>query len=267
MASNIIAFFAVVPAVLALTNWLISLVVVRNEPHLMVKDFKSLAPATLPFVKAQWIFLLISIGSTFLGNFVLENQLIFHTTVPVPVMTTLTSSVIIQALSIFYVSYLAAEKSPNLIATVGLWTLVKFEVADFFRIMITTWGVMLFAVPGLILCARLALFLPIYVCEGQRVRHALKKSWSLTEGKYWRVSRYLGLPMFLGAILGFAPTLFVESVKSSGQFRPWEIPWYISSLPNICAGISTVLNLAIVGLSYKLYRRLDDAPKLPNSDD
>jgi hypothetical protein len=258
MKSDVVAAMLVLtPASLALVNWLVSMIVVRNEPHMMVKDLRNLIPDSMPFVRTQWLFIVFSMSACGLSAISATLEGALPGTMPVSLILNGLAGFIIPVLGLFYVTYLASKKIPGLLATVGIWSLVKYSIASSLRTYISLVALLLFILPGMLFYIRTVLLLPIYICEGQRVGHSIKKSWTLTDGKYWRISRYLGIPLLLQLSLFFIPRVITTSTGIYGKGAD-GFSALLSGLPSLCMGLSVIVNLVVIGLSFKLYEKLND---------
>lgn len=246
------------PAILAVANWLISLIVVRNEPHVMIRDLKRLVPASKPFVKTQWPFLVFSIVACGLSAISHTLEHLVPAAVPVTAILNALASFIIPVLGIFYVTYLASDKYPGLLSTVGVATLIKYFIVSSLRSYFSLLGIFALIIPGVNFYVRTCLFLPVYMCEGQRVTHALDRSWKLTKGKYWRISRYLGFPVMVQLLLSAIPTaaIMFSSLHAKDGTVSSLMQTVYAAAPSVCLGLSVIVDLIIIGLSFRLYEEL-----------
>lgn len=239
------------PLILAIGNWLLSLSLASKEPNYFTADLKQLWPDSLPFLKAQWPFLLLCMLAA-------SSSLL---TAQVSMMPSLiVSTGIAPIVKIFYICYLAAPKYPGRLATIGAWSVITYIICHSIISTIGTLALFLFAVPGLILLARTCLFLPIFALEGYHPLAAVAQSWRLTSGKYWLVSRYLGIPMILFASLIFIPLVLTTVMEFS-------LHWNSSSqvIRAFSGSAELLLSITLGGLAYKLYDRLkstDDVTKM-----
>ncbi|MBP9092341.1 hypothetical protein KBI23_15040 [bacterium] len=246
--------FQLVPVALALANWLLSLYFAPKSNY-FITDLKQLWPDSRPFLKTQWPFLAVCM----LGSNLSQAHLISSGSIRPEfsfglIIASLVSSGILPILKLFYVSYLAAPKYPGRVATIGIWSVLLYVMGDWFISTLGTLGLAFLVAPGLVILIRTCLFLPIYALEGHHPIAAFEKSWSLTAGHYWPISRYLGLPTILFGILILSPQ--VATVIAATGHYPMQY-----SLPLVAAaGAATLaLSLVIAGLTYKLYERLSTA--------
>ncbi len=246
--------FQLLPVALALANWLLSLFFAPKGSN-STADLKQLWPDSRPFLKTQWPFLAVCmLGSNLSQAYLISGERIIPAFSFSLVIASLVSSGILPILKLFYVSYLAAPKYPGRVATIGIWSVLLYVMGDWFISTLGTLGLVFLVAPGLVILIRTCLFLPIYALEGHHPIAAFEKSWSLTAGHYWLISRYLGLPTILFGILNLSPQV-ATVIAASGHY-PMQY-----SLPIVAAaGAATLaLSLVIAGLTYKLYERLSAA--------
>lgn len=253
--------FQLVPVALALANWLLSLYFAPKSND-FIADLKQLWPDSLPFLKTQWPFVAVCM----LGSNLSQAQIISNGSVKTEfsfgiVIASLVSAGILPILKLFYVSYLAAPKYPGRVATIGIWSVLLYVMGDWFISTLGTLGLAFLVAPGLVILVRTCLFLPIYALEGHRPLAAFEKSWSLTAGHYWQISRYLGLPTILFGILMLSPQ--VATVIAATGHYPMQY-----SLPMVAAAgaASLALSMILAGLTYKLYERLSTASDRISND-
>jgi hypothetical protein len=246
------------PALLAFVHWAISLFMTRGKENYTRIDLRQLWTDSLPFLRTQWHMIALSVAIALWfqlkptpevndPNFAVETFLSLSS-----------SSAIYWILGLFYVSYLAAPKYPGRVATIGFCSLATYVIGDMFVLLLGLIGTALFVVPGLIIFVRSCLFLPIFVTHESKPLVAIKQSWSLTKGKYWLISRYMGLPaaiMLAGCLLSELPTTLAKS-----DIQHVSLGWQAFMLST--TAITECCNLIIFGLLYQLYDRLSrEEPK------
>ena len=248
-----------IPVALALANWVLSLFFAPKSND-FIADLRQLWPDSLPFLKTQWPFLAVCmVGSNLsqahlVSNGSLKPEFSFGL-----LIASLVSAGILPVLKLFYVSYLAAPKYPGRVATIGIWSVILYVIGDWFISTLGTLGLAFLVAPGLVIFVRTCLFLPIYSLEGHHPLAAFEKSWSLTAGRYWQISRYLGLPTILFGILILSPQL--TSVIGAYGHYPTQYTWPVAA----AAGAATLaLSMILAGLTYKLYERLSTEGTISN---
>lgn len=241
------------PMLVALANWVLSLISTRSKSNYFLDDLKQLWPDSLPFLKAQWLILTSTLAIATWIQLQQLPELSEKTEFGLPILLLFFgSSGIAWILNLFYVTYLAAPKYPGRVATIGAWALALYIVADISILTFGAIGIIFFVIPGLIVFVRSCLFLPIYAIQGYKPLYAIKQSWALTKGKYWLISRYMGLP----ALLMLAIAAFPELLNSSMGLDNAAASTNFEALKISFAAAIQVLSLVIAGLLYKLYERL-----------
>ncbi|CAN5266602.1 hypothetical protein BH11CYA1_BH11CYA1_02530 [soil metagenome] len=249
------------PLLAILINWLISLYRASKSPDYFCDDLKQLWPDSIPYLRTQWPFVLCClIGSCFTQASMVSDLKSKPEFVMTVVIASVVSAGILPILKLFYVSYLAAPKYPGRLATIGIWSVAVYVMSDSLLSAISHIFLFILAVPGLIVLTRTCLFLPIYALEGNQPLCALRRSWALTEDKYWMVSRYMGLSTVLFVFLLTTPQLL--GAASLSGIPVASVYAYISSAASLA---SLVLSLIIAGLTYKLYDRLSQAEQQAQS--
>jgi hypothetical protein len=81
-------------------------------------------------------------------------------------------------------------------------------------------GVMLFIVPGIIAAIRLLFGIQMVVLEGRRGVPALRRSWELTDGCFWRV---LGLNLVIGLAAAVAGVVIGIPLTAAAQSA--DVDW------------------------------------------
>lgn len=251
--------FQLLPVALALANWVLSLFFAPKSSDLMT-DLRQLWPDSRPFLKTQWPFLAVCmLGSNLSQTYLISGGSLKPEFSFGLVIASVISSGILPVLKLFYISYLAAPKYPGRVATIGIWSVILYVMGDWFISTLGTLGLAFLVAPGLVILIRTCLFLPIYALEGHRPLAALEKSWALTAGHYWQISRYLGLPTILFGILILSPQ--VATVIAATGHYPTQYSFPIVA----AAGAATLaLSLVIAGLTYKLYERLSTESTILN---
>ena len=243
------------PVLIALANWVLSLIYTRSKQNYFLDDLKQLWPDSLPFLKAQWPILTSTLAIATWIQLQQLPELSAKTEFGLPILLLFFgSSGITWILNLFYITYLAAPKYPGRVATIGAWALALYIVADISILTFGAIGIIFLVIPGLIVFVRSCLFLPIYAIQGYKPLSAIRQSWTLTKGKYWLVSRYMGLPVLLMLAIAVFPELLnssleLDSAAPSSNFEALNISF---------TAANQVLGLVIAGLLYKLYERLSE---------
>lgn len=240
------------PVLILTVNWVLSLFLAPKTDNFFRFDVKKLWPESLPFLKTQWPFVAICmVGSSFTQVQLVSELKSKPEFSMAMLMASLVSAGILPILKLFYVAYLAAPKYPGRLASIGIWSVFVYVFSEALIESFGNFGLFLLIAPGLMLLFRTCLFLPIYAIEGNHPLAALQKSWALTSGKYWLVSRYMGLPTLLLGVLGIAPQLAVFAKACGNQSVQFYWPIFTA-----VGAASLLVNLILGGLSYKLYDRL-----------
>jgi len=243
-----------IPVCLATANWVLSLFLAPKTNSYFLGDLKQLWSDSRPFIKTQWPFVAICmVGSNMsqahlFADIGLRQSFSFGI-----VAAAFISAGILPIIKLFYVSYLAAPKYPGRVAMIGLWTVLLYVLGEWLISALGSLGMMFFILPGLLVMVRACLFLPAYALEGHHPFAAFERSWVLTSGKYWLVSRYLGLPTILFLLLSASPQL-MATVRVLGQY-PFHYFWPAMIAFNFAA---LAMSLVLAGLAYKLYDRLTE---------
>lgn len=244
-----------IPVGLATANWVLSLFLAPKTNNYLPADVKQLWSDSRPFIKTQWPFVAICmVGS----NMSQAHLFADHGLIPSfsfgLVAAAFISAGILPIIKLFYVSYLAAPKYPGRVATIGLWTVLLYVLGEWLISALGGLGMIFFVIPGLLVMVRASLFLPAFALEGHHPFAAFEKSWALTSGKYWLVSRYLGLPAILFLLLSASPQL-TATVKAIGHYH---FQYFGPAM--ITINVATLaMSLILAGLTYKLYDRLMEA--------
>ncbi|MFA6212757.1 MAG: hypothetical protein WC714_25200 [Candidatus Obscuribacterales bacterium] len=247
----LLSLLLIAPILLAFANWATSLIMTHGKENYTLVDLRQLWLDSLPFLKAQWLIVGVTIAATTWQQLQPTQGL----TAKLDATTLLSifgASGILWILGLFYVSYLAMPKHPNRVSTIGFWSLTMYVIGDMAISVLGSLGILLFVVPGLIVFVRSCLFLPAYAIQGSHSLSAIKHSWALTKNKYWLVSRYMGLPA-LGLVASIVYPTIVEKFVTNHTLV--EILNYLP-LTIVLAASTQVFSLAICGLLYKLYDRL-----------
>ncbi|CAN5266641.1 hypothetical protein BH11CYA1_BH11CYA1_02540 [soil metagenome] len=250
-------------------NWGLSRIFSRKNNYNWMADLRQLWPDSKYFFKAQIIFMVLCTGG--FSYSMMTNGAEHATTTTHLGMLALAaraSSAILPILKLFYVSHLGSKVNPLLISTIGVWAVFQFGIAEGLREVAAIFGLFLFLIPGLIIWFRSCLFLPCYAIEGHIVGNAWHRSWELTKGKYWLVSRYLGaVSVSLLAVIGIKELVqgIIFGVKATLTARASEVT-NVMAVYSFEAGawlVAIVLSLATIsldfmftGLVYKLYAHL-----------
>ena len=252
-----------VPVVLAFSNWALSLFFARKTKNYFAVDLKQLWSDSLPFLKAQWPIVTVTLAAATWSQLQPTVELTGKPEHALQeFLSIFGSSGILWILNLFYVSYLAAPKYPGRVATIGAWSLVMYIIADMAIVTFGALGTILFMAPGLIVIARSCLFLPIYAIHGHKPLSAIRQSWALTKGNYWLVSRYLGLPaLALAASYGY-PDLVTNFMPAGAK----DAVKNCLPLDVAITAAAQLLSLVIGGLLYKLYERLSTAGDTISND-
>jgi len=241
------------PLVIALANWVLSLISTRSKSDYFLDDLKQLWPDSLPFLKAQWPILTVVLAVATWFQLQPVQDLSDKTELgPSMLLLPFGSAVISWILNLFYVNYLAAPKYPGRVATIGVWALTIYVISDIAVLAFGSIGTIFFVIPGLMFFVRSCLFLPIYAIQGYKPLSAIKRSWALTKGNYWLVSRYMGLPVLLLVALYVYPDL----ANNSNDLESQAATTTCQPLTIAITAAAQVLSLVIAGLLYKLYERL-----------
>lgn len=243
-----------IPVCLATVNWVLSLFLDPKTDSYFLRDLKQLWSDSLPFIKTQWPFVAICmVGSNMsqahlFADIGLKPSFSFGL-----VAAAFISAGILPIVKLFYVSYLAAPKYPGRVAMIGLWSVLLYVLGEWLISALGGLGMIFFIIPGMIVTVRACLFLPAYALEGHHPFAAFERSWSLTSGNYWLVSRYLGLPTILFLLLTASPQL-TATVRAVGQY-PFHYFWPAMIAFNVAA---LAMSLILAGLTYKVYDRLTE---------
>ena len=242
-----------VPLAIALANWVLSLICTRSKSNYFLDDLKQLWPDSLPFLKAQWPILTVVLAVATWAQLQPVQDLGEKAELgPSMLLLHFGSAVISWILNLFYVNYLAAPKYPGRVATIGAWALMIYVISDTAVLTFGALGTIFFVIPGLIFFVRSCLFLPIYAIQGYKPLSAIKRSWALTKGKYWLVSRYMGLPVLILVAFYVYPDL----ANNSNDLDSQTVATTFQPLTIAITTAAQVLSLVIAGLLYKLYERL-----------
>ena len=248
---------AVVPMVLTTGNWLLSLFFARKEQNYFLLDLKQLMPASVPFLSTQWPFLIFCFAGFGFGQFFRHGPGISSSSDILSLLQAIGCTIAIglmPILTLFYVTYLGSKQGVTLVSTIGIWSVVVYVFAETLRNALGYAGLFFFIVPGLLIYTRTSLFLPIYALEGHKPWAAIKRSWSLTEGHYWLVSRYLGLPALIISLISL-------TTSASSPFKTAGYP-AIESMNAIgtltIATAMMVMSMINSGVTYQLYARLTE---------
>ncbi|CAN5266456.1 hypothetical protein BH11CYA1_BH11CYA1_02520 [soil metagenome] len=232
----------------AAANWLLSLQFCKEHALDWKADAKKLWSQSKPFLKMQAILIALTIVGKTCGMASVNSKQSAATIHVLDILGQLGQGAT-YVIELFYVSYLGSTKAIASIATIGIWTITKLLVAEKVLEVLTGLGLILLLAPGVFLAVRTCLFVPIFAAEGHKVVHSIKRSWSLTKGRYWLASRYLSPVAFAIAILYFseASSLLLD-----------ELNWH-SFGPVVMAAISVVSALILTcqllyqGLAFNLY--------------
>lgn len=246
------ALVQLLPLTFITVNWFLSLFLAPKANNYFRLDLKQLWQDTQPFLKTQWPFVAICLVGSSVTRVQLVNDLKSEPEFTMAIiMASVVSAGILPILKLFYVAYLAAPKYPGRLASIGIWSVFVYVFSEGLLASFSNLGLFLLIAPGLILLIRTCLFLPIYAIEGNHPIAALQKSWALTAGKYWLVSRYMGLPILLLGVLGIVPQLAAAAKVYGNQSVQFYWPIFAA-----VGAASLVVSLIVGGLSYKLYDRL-----------
>lgn len=241
------------PMLVALANWVLSLISTGSKQNYFLDDLKQLWPDSLPFLKAQWPILTVALAVATWSQLQPLQDMCDKAEHGSPLLLLpFGSAVISWILNLFYVTYLAAPKYPGRVAAIGALALTIYVIADIAILAFGAIGIIFLVIPGLIVFVRSCLFLPIYATQGYKPLSAIRQSWALTKDKYWLVTRYMGLPVLLMLAIEVFPeilnsSLGLDNAAASSNFEALNI----SSV-----AANQVLNLVSAGLLYKLYERL-----------
>lgn len=92
-----------------------------------------------------------------------------------------------------------------------VWPLLQVILV---AVLLTSFGLVLLVVPGLILGVMLAVSVPALVVEGRRARDALSRSWNLVAGLWWHS---FGTILLTWLVLGLAVNLVTNAVGGFGH--------------------------------------------------
>ncbi len=245
----VVAFFCTALPVLALGSWAVAYKFAGKNAPSVIHDLRELFTESLPFLKTQWLFLAIcTVGS---GVSACQLSQTFDLA-PAYYMVSAVTQGIVPVLKLFYVAYLAAPRNAALIATIGIKTMIFYLIGEYIQTTAIALGIALLVFPGLYIMARTSLFLPIYAVEGHRPLHALERSWAITKGKYWPVCLYLG-PTFVIVLLGHCLPSMGIMLQHHTAARP-----LIAAVSAVSGMTSTLLDIMLAGLMYKLYLRFSE---------
>ncbi len=241
------------PMLVALANWVLSLISTRSKRNYFLDDLKQLWPDSLPFLKAQWPILTVALAVATWSQLQPVQDMCDKAEHGSPLfLLPFGSAVISWILNLFYVTYLAAPKYPGRVAAIGALALTIYVVYDIAILAFGAIGTIFFVIPGLIFFVRSCLFLPLYATQGYKPLSAIRRSWALTKGKYWLVSRYMGLPVLI--LLAFY--VYPDLANNSNDIDSQTVATYCLPLTIATTIAAQVLGLVMAGLLYKLYERL-----------
>lgn len=120
-------------------------------------------------------------------------------------------------------------------------------------------GAFLLVVPGIYVGVRLSVAPAAAVIEDLRVRDALRRSWELTRGRFWRCVAALVLAAVVGALVAVAVAVLFEVAATSAGSRAWVFRGVGAGLSTACSAPFSVLVILL------LHRHLvaRDAPHHP----
>lgn len=99
-----------------------------------------------------------------------------------------------------------------------------------------TGGFILLVIPGFFVMTRLFASVPALVVEGKRGRAALRRSWSLVEGRGWRI---FGIILLVGLITGLVSSVFALATDQG---------WFGQAVAASISGVVTGPFVALVGI-------------------
>lgn len=257
---------AAFPTVLTAGNWLLSLFFARKERNYLLTDLKQLMPASMPFLSTQWPFLIFCFAGFGFAQFFRHGEgagisSSSNSLGLLPAMGALMAIGLMPILKLFYVTYMGSKHGPGLVSTIGIWSVMVYIFAETLRVSLGYAGLFLFIIPGLLIATRTSLFLPVYALEGHKPWAAIKRSWSLTDGHYWLVSRYLGLPAVFLALVSLA-------TSGSSHFKMTGYPtigWMSAIGTFTIASTMMLMGMIYSGLTYQLYSRLTESSESSGS--
>jgi len=126
----------------------------------------------------------------------------------------------------------------------GLSKIPKLAVASFLAWILTSLGLVLLVIPGIIISLGFMLVTPVAVFENGSAVNALRRSWALTSGHRWNI---------LGATFVLAILIWIGNaavIGAAGLFRLngisfWPIDVTAQILADIFARVITVLSLVL----------------------
>lgn len=212
---------------------------------------RQLSGESRAFLKAQWPFVLFCMISASVFDCQSVNfdpGYFLSGAIALPLAGWLT----LELSKMFYMSYLASARDSGLAFSVTLRRFIQYSLADTVRCFAVMFGTLFIVQPGIYLVVRTCLFLPIFIIERQPPWKAIQRSWLLTKGQYWLISRYLGPMVVFYCVIAFL-RVFVAAQAS------------VNSGAIACVSVaSVVLELVLAGMIYKLYLQLvDDAATAP----
>lgn len=244
--------------ILAVLNWTLSLVFGKTGILDWKGDARQLWTDSTAFLKMQALFIVLIIAGNTYGIASAFIEAPSSSGINWLSVAAKFTQGILFILELFYLSYLASNKSVTLISTIGIWTVFKLGIAEKVLQAVTAAGFAALLVPGLLITVRTCLFLPVYANEGHLVGHSIRRSWTLTKGKYWIASRYLG-PVALASALvtSIAGFSLAANAQEWRSFTPIAI-----ALGAVFAVLTVGFQLMYQGLSYKLYRHLTEGERV-----
>ena len=250
---EIILAFAVLSVLplAACINWVLSLKFCKTRTLDWHDDSRQLWAESIPFLKTQMIFIALTIAGKSCGM-ASESIKQSDTGLKLQDLIAQLAQGATYVIEFFYVSHLASTKGVALISTIGIWAVTKLLIAEKALEVLTGLGLVLLLFPGIYLAIRTCLFVPIFAAEGHKVVHSIKRSWSLTKGRYWLASRYLGAVALALAILIFIKGYVVLSTELKWQY----LGPIVIAAATTCSAITLGLQLLFQGLSFKLYTHL-----------
>jgi hypothetical protein len=103
-------------------------------------------------------------------------------------------------------------------------------------------GFILFIVPGIIFAIRFTFGTTVVVVEGAKGRAAMRRSWALAKGQFWRIVATLFLAMLLAGIVGG----FLAAPATIGSFFVGSEGWALRAVGTSIASVITTPFLALV---------------------
>lgn len=107
-------------------------------------------------------------------------------------------------------------------------------------------GAFLLVVPGIYIGVRLSVAPAAAVVEDRGVREALRRSWELTRGRFWRCFAALVLAAVAGALVAVAVAVLFEVAATGAGNRAWVFRGVGAGLSTACSAPFSVLVILLL---------------------